>query len=146
MNELVRDAIGNLRGSVERMRDGNDEAESDLTQMGVSLAKRFTSLTGLDVEVGGDGSVMTSAHLAAEAVKMIYEALSNVRKHSEARRARIEVSARAGSLLMEAANESTATAMNFLPRSIAERAKALGGETRVRREGASTVISISIPL
>jgi len=146
MNALVRDAIGNLRGSVERIHDGDDEAESDLTQMLTSLAKRFTSLTGLDVEVGGDGAVMTSTHLAAEAVKMIYEALSNVRKHSEARRARIEVSARAGTLLMEATNESSGAAMNFLPRSIAERATALGGETRVRREGASTVISISIPL
>ena len=88
------------------------------------------------------------AQLAAEAFQMVVEGLSNIRRHTQAAQAKIEVSLRHDCLHLrienDRADEPWAT---FAPRSIAERAAALGGEASVRTDDhGATVVTVEVPL
>ena len=80
---------------------------------------------------------------------MISEALSNIRRHTMAQRASVDIACDTTDLILKVTNENadhTAQA-SFRPRSIAERAAALGGHTAVYVDNANcTVVAIQIPL
>jgi signal transduction histidine kinase len=78
---------------------------------------------------------------------MIAEGLSNVRRHTDAGRAEIRIRAASGRLHLTVANEHQGEpAPEFFPRSIGERAAALGGSARVEPASGRTAVHVEIPL
>jgi signal transduction histidine kinase len=80
---------------------------------------------------------------------MIAEGLSNIRRHTQAKRATIGLVREAGMLTLRIANDGArgAAAAAFTPRSMTERALALGGYARVEREGDDcTAVLVDLPI
>jgi signal transduction histidine kinase len=105
--------------------------------------------------------VKINDRLAAELFQIVAEGLSNIRRHAFCRDARVEISCKETSLLLQIKNSRPRGGGNaepeqsngdngirhFRPHSIAERAALLGGETQVFvDEKDYTVVSVGIPL
>ena len=124
-------------------------------------AERFSVVTGIKVDVAAHGKIKVNDRLAAELFQIVAEGLSNVRRHAFCRDARVEISCKESSLLLQIKNSRPRTGVtpdgergdghdgvkSFRPHSIAERAASLGGDTQVFvDEKDYTVVSIGIPL
>jgi signal transduction histidine kinase len=79
---------------------------------------------------------------------MIEEGLSNIRRHSRSSYAKVGISRQNGDLILQLRNDSHKgqEMPSFTPRSIADRATALGGKTEVYKDNDETVVSVQIPL
>ena len=87
--------------------------------------------------------------LADDAFHMVSEALSNIRRHTTASLARIHLSCDTQLFTLQIANlcDAAMSVKLFTPRSIAERALALGGTCQVETgPGRDTVVTVEIPL
>jgi len=124
-------------------------------------AARFSSVTGINVEVEAHGKVSVNDRLAAELFQIVTEGLSNVRRHALCDDARVDITCNEGTLLLQIKNRrppgsgtlnlgndyNNEGQISFTPYSIAERAALLGGETSVSvDENNYTVVSVGIPL
>jgi signal transduction histidine kinase len=117
-------------------------------------------VTGIKVDVAAYGKIKVNDRLAAELFQIVTEGLSNVRRHAFCRDARVEISCKESSLLLQIKNSRPRSGGNadgdrdgqdgvrsFRPHSIAERAASLGGDTQVFVDDKDyTVVSIGIPL
>jgi signal transduction histidine kinase len=95
------------------------------------------------------GELNVNDRLAAEVFQLVNEGLSNVRRHTNAKQAiiRLERIDSQISLSIENDNPNGNRFQSFTPRSITERATALGGEADVRRnQEGHTVVSVMIPV
>lgn len=86
--------------------------------------------------------------LAAELFQMIEEGLSNIRRHSRSNYAKVGISRENGDLILQLRNHRRRglEVPSFTPRSIVDRASALGGKAVVYTENNETVVSVQIPL
>jgi signal transduction histidine kinase len=122
-------------------------------------AERFSLVTGIKVDVEARGKVKVNDRLAAEVFQIVAEGLSNVRRHAFCRDARVEISCKNSSLLLQIKNsrpranpehergDGHENMKTFRPHSIAERAALLGGDTQVFVDEMDyTVVSVGIPL
>lgn len=143
-------ALGDLRGYVARLRGAErgwagDELVAALRQQ----AGRYRSSCGIEIEARGDCAVQVTDRVAGEAYQIVCEALSNVYRHTHAKRGFVDVRCEAELLVIEVGNERDhgRPTPAFLPRSIAERAAALGGGTEVRLDnGGHDIVHVTIPL
>jgi len=111
-------------------------------------ADRFNRFYGVEVEVQSDQEMRVGAQVAAEAFRIISEGLSNVLRHTAARKAFVRIHARDGWLQLAIGNEaqSGGAPRSFTPRSINERALSLGGTSFVENsEDGHTIVHVSIP-
>jgi signal transduction histidine kinase len=151
INSLVRyaeEGIADLRGYVRGLKSGS-ESDGDLLAALRRYTARFAEATNIDVQLESTGSAILNGRLAAEVFQMVAEGLSNVRRHTQATRAAVHLAQRNGRLILRVENEHPegAPLPSFTPRSITERAKALGGSARVEQHGGSTTsVVIEIPL
>lgn len=143
-------ALDDLRGYVARLRGrGQAGAVDGLVSALHQQAGRYRRFYGVEVEVRGDpASVKVCDRLAASAYQIACEALSNVYRHTRARHAFVDLRCGDRSLALEIGNERDAArpAARFMPRSIAERAAALGGMAEVRLDAGHDVVRVTIPL
>lgn len=143
-------ALDDLRGYVARLRGTERSwAGDELLSAVRRQAGRYRSFYGIEVEVRGDSAVQLTDRIASEAYQIVCEALSNVHRHTGAKRAFIELRCANESLSLQVGNErdSAGPARAFVPRSIAERAVALGGATEVRlNNGGHDIVHVTIPL
>jgi signal transduction histidine kinase len=148
--EMCSAALEDVRGYVARLRgNGHGPAGEELLDALRRQAGRYERFYGLDVEVRTQAPVRLTDRVAAEAYQITCEALSNVFRHTRARRAFVDLRCGEGSLALEIGNAPDAArpARGFVPRSIAERAAALGGAAEVRLNKAGhDVVSVTIPL
>ena len=104
---------------------------------------------GINVEVHSDISPRLKGRLAVEAFQIISEGLSNVLRHTAAKNAFVTIHCEEARVLLEIGNEVRAAlngAATFVPRSIYERAQALGGGTVVeQRSNGYTVVQVTVP-
>jgi signal transduction histidine kinase len=149
----LRRFVGGLRATEERM---------DVLLPAIErYAERFSLVTGIKVDVAAHGKIKVNDRLAAELFQIVAEGLSNVRRHAFCRDARVEISCKESSLLLQIKNSRPRTGAateaergegqdgikSFRPHSIAERAASLGGDTQVFvDEKDYTVVSVGIPL
>ena len=101
----------------------------------------------MSVDVGH--AVALNDRLAAETFQMLVEGLSNVRRHTESRAISVRLGAVEQRLRLEIEDRETAGRpfSEFVPRSIAERAHALGGTASVRPAAEyGSVVTVEIPL
>jgi signal transduction histidine kinase len=125
------------------------EAEGDLLTALRRYTSRFAEATNIDVQVDSTAPVHLNGRLAAEVFQMVAEGLSNVRRHTNATQAAVRLSQQNGHLILRLENENlNGTDLSpFTPRSIGERATALGGNVRVeQRDGSTTSVVVEIPL
>lgn len=156
--ELTNYELAELRHFVWGLRAGEERMDVLLPAI-ERYAERFSLVTGIKVDVEARGKVKVNDRLAAELFQIVAEGLSNVRRHAFCRDARVEISCKDSSLLLQIKNsrprsnpesekaEGTESVKPFRPHSIAERAASLGGDTQVFvDEKDYTVVSVGIPL
>lgn len=143
-------AIDDVRGYVARLRgQAQGSAGGELVSALRQHAGRYRRLYGVDVEVRSDSAVKLVDRVAAEAFQIACEGLSNVYRHTQSRRAFIDLRCGERVLALEIGNEHDAArpAGRFMPRSITERAVALGGAAEVRLDSVGhDVVRVTIPL
>jgi signal transduction histidine kinase len=141
--EELREYIGALRtASANRIAD-------DLASAVRCQAKKFSALYGIEATVIASGTLSISGPMQHEVIQIIREGLSNIRRHTAANRAAIHIEQRDGRLLLEIRNGNRGQARpwrGFVPRSISERAKELGGRVRVNRRNGHTVVAVELPI
>ena len=145
---LTDGEIADLRSYVGGLRRG--ESPRDIFVPAVRrFASKFYEATGLNVEVNASDDLPIYDRLAAELFQMIEEGLSNVRRHSTSSYAKVEIGVKDGYLEMQLKNQRLKRVgeASFTPRSIFDRASALGGQTVVYTdENNDTVVFVRIPL
>jgi len=145
---LTNGEIADLRNYIGGLRRG--ESPRDIFVPAVRrFASKFSEATGLNVEVKANDELPIYDRLAAELFQMIEEGLSNVRRHSTSTYAKVEIGVKDGHLEMQLKNQRLRRLgeASFTPRSIADRAAALGGQTVVYTdEDSDTVVCVRIPL
>ena len=144
--QLTNHEVGELRGYLDRMK--SDEFRDGVLFSAVRrFASKYSSATGIAVELSGIEDVSINDRLAAEAFQMVAEGLSNVRRHTNAQNAKIEITCEQGDLILRIINDSTAGPLvSFQPVSITQRAEALGGGARVFTDSDRTIVDVRIPL
>ncbi|HBY94163.1 MAG TPA: hypothetical protein DEP84_09410 [Chloroflexi bacterium] len=113
------------------------------------FAGRFSAATHIKVHVEAAGDLRINDRLAAQAFQIVAEGLSNVRRHTQAPRAMVRLGRENGHLILRIEDEGAngASPAPFTPRSITERAAALGGRAHVeRREDGGSAVVVEIPL
>jgi signal transduction histidine kinase len=158
--ELTNHELAELRHFVWGLRASEERGDILLPAI-QRYAERFSVVTGIKVDVEAFGKVKVNDRLAAELFQIVAEGLSNIRRHAFCRDARVEISCKETSLLLQIKNSRPRTGPNaeveraeghdgagsFRPHSIAERAASLGGDTQVFvDEKDYTVVSVGIPL
>jgi signal transduction histidine kinase len=157
---LTNQELAEMRRYVWGLRSGEERLDVLLPAI-QRYAARFSSVTGINVEVKAHGKVAVNDRLAAELFQIVTEGLSNVRRHALSDDARVDITCNEGMLLLEIKNrrprvngnldfgnaDNSDGHVSFTPHSISERVALLGGETRVSVDEKNyTVVSVGIPL
>lgn len=146
---LADGELQTLRGYVRELRTpGAPPSVGPLDAALRRFAERFSAATGIRVDVALEAVPALSDRLAAEVFQMVAEALSNVRRHTSAGRAEVRLSAAGERLHLVVENDGAGEGpAAFTPRSLDERASALGGGVRVERPAPGrTAVHVEIPL
>jgi signal transduction histidine kinase len=149
LSELADSEIDSLRRYIRGLSEPLDGDGQLLPRALDRFCARFARATGINVTVATQLFEHLNDRLAAEIFQMIAEGLSNVRKHSVASRAHVRVAAVDGKLSIDIENDGTPdeARRGFSPRSITERAAALGGQVDVQNvSGDRTLLRIDVPL
>lgn len=147
---LTESGIEDLREYVGELREGGGPRRGRLLPGLRRFGEKFSEATGITVRVECETpDLFVNDRLADEVFQMATEALSNVRRHTEAKAATVRVACDNRRLSLRVANDGPAgdNGAAFVPRSISERAESLGGTFSVRRppEGGA-VVEVDIPL
>jgi signal transduction histidine kinase len=103
---------------------------------------------GVVIRIEIDGRVAIGDRLTAEVLQIVREGISNICRHTDAKRATVSLGCSDGLLRIEINNEHGCNSPPpFRPRSISERAAALGGAAFVRQGLFNdTIVCVEIPL
>lgn len=112
-----------------------------------SHAAHFKDYYKLDVTLSGHDALDINDRLGAEVVQLVREGMSNIRRHTAATHAAIGLSRNDGWLHIRIENDCpSGPPAPFTPRSISERAAALGGVAYVGSTDKATAVHVDIPL
>ena len=150
VNELCEVANEEVRG----LRRYLDELKAVEAHFGILLpavrrfAEKYTAATGISVEIVGNENLQLNDRLSAEVFQLITEGLSNIRRHTMAQMAFVEIRCEQDELLLKISNEISngSGPQLFTPVSITERAVALGGCADVLIGNKNTTVAVRIPL
>jgi signal transduction histidine kinase len=146
LSELTVKGIVDLRHYVGEVKAGEHNRSVLILPALKRFASKFSAATGIDVKVDGPEDMTLNDRLAGEIFHMVTEGISNIRRHTTAQFARAELTNDDGiNLVLRIENESPLSVF-FHPRSLADRANALGGQLSVETIDNRTVVTISIPL
>jgi signal transduction histidine kinase len=148
INDMAGHVISELRHYAGGFSKGVAQGESVFLESLHRQAEQVRQFYGIDITVSVDGDFNVSDRLAAEVYHVVSEGLSNIRKHTSARSGAIRVRCVEGWLNIQIENEGQqAQPADFTPRSIANRAAALGGRAKVlTADGGRTSVHIDIPV
>jgi len=148
--DMTSREIAGLRRYVKGLRGQLGPARETLGSVLRVHAARFAELYDIKITVEVGEEAEGNDALADDVTHILGEALSNIRRHTNASFARVKLSCDRQKLALEIVNpRDRGVALNvlFRPRSISERALALGGQCKVKTgSGRYTVVSIEIPL
>ncbi len=149
--QLVNGEVSSLRELISGLRTGGDTGDNALVPAVRRQVRRFALLFGIEVEVKCPDQLPTTRALASALFHMVNEALNNIRKHTLARRVWITLSVEAAAFLLvvrdDAGSVRGKSFDEFLPTSLSERARELGGSLKMSRpDGLNTELVIRIPL
>ena len=153
--EMARLVVHDLRAYVARLRHEDVPGEPTSWPAEHLMAglrehlERYRNYYGIDVELRSDKSSALTDRVAAEAYQIVCEGLANIHRHTPAKRAYVELRFEPDSLAINIGNECAPAVppVAFMPRSIAERARSLGGTTTVElHERGHDIVHVAIPL
>ena len=139
----LRTFVGGLKGP------GSTERVNVLASALERHAEELGELYGIRVDVSIAGNVNLNDRLAAELFQILREGLSNIRRHTASPEARISMNCFKGNIVLDIENQSGSVESRniFTPRSLTERATALGGRVSVNvNDSERTVVSVVIPM
>jgi signal transduction histidine kinase len=148
--QMTANEVAGLRGFVRDLKGTNGHNE-DFQSAIQRIASQFIEHYDIDVRVEYLNKINIDDRLAAELIQIIYEGLSNIRKHTQATHSIIRFNCSDTTLNLEIENDSTGIegtpAAPFIPRSITERSISLGGRALVEQQtDGRTRVKIEIPL
>lgn len=109
--------------------------------------ERLGRFYGINVRLDAALTSGLDGRVAADVFHIVSEGLSNILRHTSARNAFVNLVCEARLLTIDIGNEEQEMPASFTPRSIRDRAEALGGSTVVERDADGyTVLRIVIPL
>jgi len=148
LGEMAAKVIGDLRRYAGMVRDGLGKTEHTLIVVLREQAAQIRDFYGIDVAVCVEGELNVSDRLTAEVLQIVREGLSNICKHTLARRGAVKLECADGLIRVRIENDADGTqSVEFQPRSITERTAALGGSAHVRLgAGGATAVHIEIPV
>ncbi len=147
--EMSDSTIRDLRNYAATLKDNAPMPSDFLVDAIAKQADRLRRFYGIDVKVKSEISAELKGGVAAVVFHIVSEGLSNVLRHTSARSAFVNMRTENFKLVVMIGNEVPAAnghVAAFLPRSITERVRALGGETTVENLSDSTVVRVSIPI
>lgn len=146
---MATEELASTRAVVNDLRGTPGKGGALLSNAVRRQASRFGRLFGIEVEVVITGEMPVSRRIAGELFHIVAEGLSNIRRHTQSRRAWISLSVTAGSLVVSISNANdanTQTVPHFTPASLTERALALGGRVDIDCDEANTTVTVRVPL
>lgn len=145
--ERTDSVIGDLRTYVGGLQ-GPGQRSNVLTSSVERHAKQLGEFYGIEVDVKIATTANMNERLAAEIFQIVREGLSNIRRHTNSAEARIRMTSLNGDIVLDIENDSAAEGQGaFTPRSITERALALGGRVSVNvSQSGCTTVSVLIPM
>jgi signal transduction histidine kinase len=153
IGEIVRMAnmsIHDLRSYKDILREKSLMRGDVLLSAVRNQAERMLHFYGIQLDVRGAVEPNLPGRLAEAAYQIVKEGISNILRHTDAKRAYVSFVCADGSLKLEIGNEGdifrARPLRRFTPKSIAERAASLNGHTQVEIDAkGNTVVSVSIP-
>jgi signal transduction histidine kinase len=145
---LVDAEIATLRRYVHGLSAASANSAELLPRALERFCTRFAEATGIQVTLATQLVDELNDRVTGEVFQMVAEGLSNVRRHTEASRANVRVASCDGWLRLDIENERSrdGNGMAFSPRSLTDRAEALGGRVDVTHPQGRTVLKIGVPL
>lgn len=148
IDELVRmtdTSILQLRGYIHDLRTTEGEGAHSALTMIRAQVQQFEAYSGLNVDIRARDFELGESRLL-EVRQLIAEGLSNIRRHTRARQAILEVLVERGMLRIAFINPVSRVAPPFKPRSLTERAAAMGGAVETMRLATETIVKVEFPL
>jgi two-component system nitrate/nitrite sensor histidine kinase NarX len=151
-HKTLSDAYLDARQAIDNLRRAPDERLSDWLQL---TAADFTALTGIEVDVSNIHlHHVLSPSVKAQLVRIVQEALTNIRKHAQACGVTLSASERDEDVILEVgdngrgfAPEEPQPASQYGLRSMRERAEAIGADFQIiSTPGAGTTVRLRIPI
>ena len=152
IRRVVRDACYDVRESIDGLRT---RPADGLVATAAAWVSEFGRRSGLLTEFrAADGEVRLPPVVETEALRILQEALTNVRKHAQAQRVRVslQVSRESAELIIEDDGRGFVYNFNqdhdhFGLRIMRERAERLGGHLRIKTApGRGTQVTVHLPL
>ncbi|MBV8172215.1 MAG: GAF domain-containing sensor histidine kinase [Candidatus Eremiobacteraeota bacterium] len=148
--DIAREGVDEARGSMLALR-GAPPAGDPLPQALESLARRFTSSTGIRARVQA-ASIAMPAAVESELLAIARESLTNVRKHARATEVSIDLARRGARVELSIRDDGAGYARSRAGRGqgivgMRERARLAGGALTIAgARGRGTRVTASIPL
>jgi signal transduction histidine kinase len=154
LEELCRvtnESIADLRRYVRDLKMRPPGDSGSLLEAAQHQANRFSGLYDIKVELNvSPPDLRLNDRLTAEVMQIIGESLSNIGRHTDSRRATVNLSRRGQRFLAQIINHggnSGTPWRSFRPESITQRATQLGGTAEVAGQAdGGTAVTVEIPL
>jgi PAS domain S-box-containing protein len=155
--ESVSQAAGGIRGAIQDIQQYVFDLEpAGLTQGGLErslqrMALEFESSSGITISLETDPDATAGLErVAAHVLQIVREALSNVRRHSQARRAAVTLQASGRAVVLEIRDDgrgfAAETADGLGMRNLRTRARLLGGTLEVHSKlGQGSTVRLTVP-
>jgi signal transduction histidine kinase len=151
-HKTLSEAYLDARQAIDNLRRVPDEVLGDWLEL---TAADFTTLTGIEVDVSNVHlQHVFSPNVKAQLIRIVQEALTNIRKHAQACGVKISAFERDEAVILEVgddgrgfAPEQTQPASQYGLRSMRERAESIGADFQIiSRPGAGTTVRLRIPI
>jgi signal transduction histidine kinase len=138
--------VQDMRQFAERFKNGRQEEPELLIALRRQLAQ-VRSFYDVNVTLETADTPVINDRMAAEVFQIVAESVSNICKHTQARHASVVLAGNAAELVIEISNPAGAGTAPpaFLPKSIAERVRALGGTLDIDADLHQTCLRIRLP-
>jgi two-component system nitrate/nitrite sensor histidine kinase NarX len=149
---VLSEAYQDARQAIDGLRLNSKSGFEDWVQQTV---EEFTDYTGTEVEVcDAEIAANLPPEINAQLIRIIQEALSNIRKHAQAHQVEIACQQVDGDLILEISDDGVGFNVEDIPgpsqhglRGMRERAELIGAELQVTsRPEAGTVVRLRLPM
>lgn len=148
LSDMAAKVIGDLRRYAGAVREGLGRTEQVVALVLRQQAAQVKDFYGIDIAVCVEDELNLCDRLNAEIVQIVREGLNNICKHTFAQHGSVKLERVEGLLKIRIENEADGRdPAEFQPRSITERAAALGGSAQVSvGTGGCTAVLVDIPI
>jgi signal transduction histidine kinase len=149
--QTLSEAYLDARQAIDDLRRVPDEALSDWLQ---TTASEFNTLTGMEVNISSTSLECSfKPSVKAQVIRIVQEALTNIRKHSQACTVSISATEREGEALIEVRDNGIGFSLEDIKtsqyglRSMRERAESIGADFQVTSTpGSGTTVRLQVPI